>query len=179
MPYTKQDLVEQSGLASRTIRNYIKRGLIPPPIGHGLGATYGEEHMARAVAIGRMRAQRLPVDAIAERVAEWTTAKFKRFVAATEPPPPAEAPNDEAKPPPAPSLILGLTAAVSAPTVASFAAPPTALQDSEPIGDLALPAGPSFRIVPLLPGLGLIVESGASGIVQRVAAEICAKYGGR
>ncbi len=80
MSYTKQDVMELSGLADRTIRNYVKRGLLPAPKGHGLAAEYDEEHMVRAVAIGRMRAQGDHIDVITERIAEWKTAQFKRFV---------------------------------------------------------------------------------------------------
>jgi hypothetical protein len=53
------------------------------------------------------------------------------------------------------------------------------LSAHEAVADLALPAGPSFRVVPLLPGLGLILESTAPPIVHRIAAEIRERYGGR
>src|SRR5580692_10877596 len=87
MAYTRQDLVRRSGLPDRTLRNYIARGLLPRPTGYGLAAEYGEEHMVRAVAIGRMRVQGQPIQAIEQHVAGWSTAKFRRFVSQTDPPP--------------------------------------------------------------------------------------------
>jgi DNA-binding transcriptional MerR regulator len=168
MPYDKQDLIARSGLADRTIRNYIGRGLIPPPVGHGPAAVYDDEHMARAVTIGRMRAEGTPIEVITQRIDGWSLAKFKRYVAQTNPPeaspPPEPAPEATAPPPPRPGNRDGGRAE---------------LETQEPVLDLALPAGPSFRILPLLPGLGLILDASASRIVQRVAAEIFDRYGGR
>lgn len=171
MPYTKQHLIAQSGLPNRTIRNYIKRGLLLPPTGHGLAAVYSDEALLRAVAVGRMRAQGMHVDVIAEQIAGWKTARFRRFVAETDPAPRAGEPptTREAAFPPAgaPELLEGEPVASRR------------LLRREPIGDLTLPEGPSFRVIPLLPGLGLMVDSRAPGIVQRVAAEIFDRYGQR
>lgn len=161
MTWFKQHLIEQSGLPDRTIRNYIKRGLIPGPEGHGLAAEYSDEALVRAVAIGRMRAQGMPVGAIAQQIAGWKLARFKRFIAETEP-------AADAPPPPAETPL--------APTPSAPAAAP---DRHEPIGDLALPDGPSFRVVALLPGLALMVDLGAAAVVQRIAAEICERYGRR
>jgi hypothetical protein len=181
MPYYKDTVMERSGLPDRTIRNYIARGLLPPPDGYGLAATYSEEHMVRAIAIGRMRAQGDNVNTITERVAGWTKARFRRFVTETDPapaPPPAPAFAPALAPlppsPVAPALPQGLANAGDA------ASPgPALLNSHEPIGDLDLPAGPSFRVLPLLPGLSLMLDSQAAPIVHRVAAEICHRYGRR
>jgi DNA-binding transcriptional MerR regulator len=174
MPYTKQDLIEQSGLPDRTIRNYIKRGLLPPPVGYGLGAEYGEEHMIRAVAIGRMRAQGDPIDVISERVSGWTIAKFKRFVRETDPAPAADPPPAGDPPPAAPAPPAAERPAVEGEHVAR-----AHLTAAESPADLALPDGPSFRIVSLLPGLVLMLDTGAAPVVRRIAAEICERYGQR
>ena len=176
MTYTKQAIADASGLTRHAIRNYIKRGLIPKAKGYGLAAKYSDEAMLRAVAIGRMRRAGDRIDAIAQHVAGWTNARWKRFVADTDP-----APEEEAAP------------AKEAPLVGDLPRNEDTLQRGhvpgsdrawstpgrEPILDLALPAGPSFRVVPLLPGLGLLLDTGASPIVQRVAAEICDRYGQR
>jgi hypothetical protein len=181
MPYTKEHLVARSGLPERTIRNYIKRGLVPPPEGYGSGATYGDEHMCRVVAIGRMRADGDPIAVITERIAGWTTAKFKRYVTQTDPPPP-------------PSPVAAAPAAPTAPVAGSPPLPPLESPDAEgepvapgeaplrrpaPIGELTLPDGPSFRVIALLPGPGLMLDTRASPVVQRIAAEICDRYGQR
>jgi DNA-binding transcriptional MerR regulator len=191
MVYMKSDLVERSGLPDRTIRNYMERGLIPRPEGHGPAAEYTDEHMLRAVAIGRMRAQGMQVDAIAEHIAGWSLAKFRRFVAQTEPAAPAAPPE----PPPAPpadheSHPDGAAATTPRDARATSAAePPDATERSaahapverrerhEPILDADLPEGRCFRVLPLLPGLGLMLDVDAPLIVRRIAAEICERYG--
>jgi DNA-binding transcriptional MerR regulator len=167
VPYTKADLIERSGLPDRTLRNYMDRGLLPRATGHGLAAEYTEEHMVRAVAIGRMRAKGMQIDAIAEHIARWSTAKFRRFVAATEPeaPRPAQSPSRALLPADGPR-----SAGSEATTL-----PPSA--HLEPVADALLPEGRSFRMVPLLPGLTLMLDHEAAPIVRRIAAEISARYG--
>jgi DNA-binding transcriptional MerR regulator len=167
MPYTKQDVIARSGLPDRTIRNYIQRRLLPAPQGHGLAAEYDDEHMVRAVAIGRMRAQGGRIDTIAEHIAGWSTAKFKRFVAQTEPP------AEEAPPsPPPPAPRSEGPEPVAAERVAR-----AQLRRHEPLGDAELPDAPSWRIYSLITGIGLMVDADAPPIVHRVAAEILATYG--
>jgi DNA-binding transcriptional MerR regulator len=178
MTYFKEHVIERSGLPDRTIRNYIKRGLLPPPVGHGLGAEYSEEHMLRAVTIGRMRAQGIKIDAIAEQIAAWSNAKFKRFVADTEPQPTAAAPAAPPTPPEAPE-----PAALRGEIPPRAELPPrgvpqeATIERHDPIGDATLSDGPCFRIVSLLPGLGLMLDVDAPPIVRRIAAEICERYG--
>jgi DNA-binding transcriptional MerR regulator len=175
MPYLKSHVIEQSGLPDRTIRNYIGRGLLPPPEGYGMAATYSEEHMVRAVAIGRMRAQGDHVDTITARVDGWSLARFRRFVTETHPeppPPPVAAPLPSSEPSPA---LPQAPAQQGEPVNPGQAR----LESHDAIDDLALPEGPSFRILPLLPGLGLMLDSEAAPIVRRIAAEICHRYGRR
>jgi DNA-binding transcriptional MerR regulator len=174
MSYTKQDLIEQSGLPDRTIRNYLARGLIPRPRGHGLAAEYDEEHLVRAVAIGRMRGQGMHIDAITERIADWTTAKFKRFVAKTEPPAePAPSPPSPPPPPPAePQPLLGEVV-----PRARLRGRDAHREIEETDDDDALPQAPAWRIFSLVTGLGLMVDVDAPPVVHRIALEILAKYG--
>jgi len=176
MRYTKRDLIERSGLPDRTIRNYIGRGLLPRPRGHGLAAEYDDEHMLRAVTIGRMRAEGQQIDAIAEQIAGWSSAKFRRYVARTEPPP--------EQPPPSPPQDEPLSGAVGSPSptaVPALGAPRTVTRaerpQDEPLAEIGLPDAPSWRIYPLVTGLGLLVDAQASPVVHRIAAEIVGKYG--
>ena len=160
MSHTKQAVMERSGLANRTIRNYIARGLLPPPQGHGLAAKYDEEHMTRAIAIGRMRAQGQLLDAIIERIEGWTPEQFERFVEETEP-------KGEA----------ALDAQGAAGEPVTYAA-----LDERPgersLAELSeLPDAPAWRIYPLVTGLNVMVDTAAPAIVQRIAGEILAKYG--
>jgi DNA-binding transcriptional MerR regulator len=150
MPYTMRDLVARSGLAARTLRAYGERGLIPRARGRGPSANFDEEHMARAVAIGRMRAAGKSVEAVFDAVDGWELKDFQRYVAETDPKP-AAVPSPEA--PRAPPL--------------------------EPIGDATLPAAPAWRMYSLLNGLGLVVDTAAPPVVHRIAMEILTKYGSR
>jgi DNA-binding transcriptional MerR regulator len=189
MTYTKRDVIERSGLADRTIRNYVKRGLLAAPVGHGLAAEYNEEHMVRAVAIGRMRAEGEHIDVITERIAGWTTAQFKRFVRQTEPRAPEPAPTPPPPtPPPAPPLSPGAPSLPVVPALEEAAAhegEPVARaavpQDNrhDAIADRDLPDAPCWRIYSLITGIGLMVDVKAPPVVQRIAAEILARYGPR
>jgi len=150
MAYTMRDLVQRSGLPARTLRVWNERGLLPRAIGRGPAATYSEEHLLRAITIGRMRAAGKRVDAVADAVEQWGFADFQRYVAETDPKP---APAPPPPPEPAP-------------------APP-----HEPIGTATLPDAHAWRHYPLLTGLGLVVDTAASPVVNRIAMEILAKYG--
>ena len=168
MRYTKQQVEALSGLPDRTRRNYTKRGLLPSPDGYGLAATYSEDYLVRAITIGRMRASGDPIDVITERIAGWTTAAFRRFVKQTDPAP-TPAPPPPAPPPAAPAEPASAAGEPVPPADAS-------LRRREPIGELALPEGPSFRVLQLLPGLGLMVDLRAAPVVHRIAAEIYERY---
>jgi DNA-binding transcriptional MerR regulator len=48
---------EESGIAARTIRFYIARGLLPGPVKAGRGAIYTDEHLARLQKIKEMQRQ--------------------------------------------------------------------------------------------------------------------------
>ncbi len=54
-PYTLEQLEEASGEKARTIRSWIKEGLLPPANGMGRAAFYGQDHMDRLLFIGRLR----------------------------------------------------------------------------------------------------------------------------
>jgi DNA-binding transcriptional MerR regulator len=205
VPYTKEELVAVSGVSDRTIRRYMERGWVERSDGHGPGTLYDDEQLVRIVAIDRMRGEGLSLSDIDERIRGWTTARFKRFVAKTNPKPPEPAAASEAAtpaeaPPPAPAPSLAPAAAQPAALAAPAAepavlvtppAPPVAATTGipphadapphvhEPIEDLVLPPGPSVRFLPLLPGLGLALESDAPLVVQRIAAEIFHRYGRR
>jgi len=180
----------RSGLPDRTIRNYIRRGLLPRPVGYGLAAEYDEDHMVRAVTIGRLRAEGIHIDAIADQIAGWKTSQFKRFVARTNPEQP-----EEPAPAPTPVASVPARAPASAPVPAPAASAPTHSDEAllgepveraslrtpkghEAITQAALPEAPRWRIYSLLSGMALMVDDSAAPVVQRIAAEILAKYGG-
>jgi DNA-binding transcriptional MerR regulator len=52
---TLAEIAEASGLAARTIRFYIARGLLEGPVKGGRGAAYSAEHVARLERIKRLQ----------------------------------------------------------------------------------------------------------------------------
>jgi len=162
MPYAMSHLSERTGLAARTLRQYVALGLIPPPEGHGPGAVYGEEHMVRAIAIARMRDQGDSLGVIQETFAAWSLEQIREFVRETEPPPSAHPPA-VAPPPPE---------AAPAPVAA-------ALEKPDIIEGTSLPGARRYVVCSLLPGMLLMVDDDAPQLVRRVAAEIVEKYGTR
>ena len=55
--FTLAELAEVSGVLARTIRFYIARGLLPPPLVRGRAACYGEEHLKELDRIKTLQGQ--------------------------------------------------------------------------------------------------------------------------
>ncbi len=55
--WTLKELAAEAGVPERTIRFYISRGLVDPPLRGGRGAAYGEKHKERLELIRAMQAQ--------------------------------------------------------------------------------------------------------------------------
>jgi len=55
--FTLVELAEVSGVLARTIRFYIARGLLPPPLVRGRAACYGEEHLKELDRIKTLQGQ--------------------------------------------------------------------------------------------------------------------------
>ncbi len=66
--YSMDDLESESGVSSRTIRYYISEGLLPPAYGRGPSAVYDADHMLRLRYIQQLKAARLPLNDIRERL---------------------------------------------------------------------------------------------------------------
>ena len=62
-----QALVSQSGVPRRTIHFYVQQGILPPPQGAGLAASYNEEHLLRLRLIPVLRREGLRLDEIRQR----------------------------------------------------------------------------------------------------------------
>ena len=62
------ELAAQTGIAGRTIRFYIARGLLRGPAKAGRGAAYGPEHLERLREITRLQGQGLTLAEIAQRL---------------------------------------------------------------------------------------------------------------
>ena len=65
---TLAELAKDSEVPARTIRYYIARGVLPPPMVGGRGASYTEEHLERLERIQRLQAQGLTLGQIAWRL---------------------------------------------------------------------------------------------------------------
>ena len=62
--YSILELVQASGVARRTIRYYVQRGLIPPPEGAGRGHFYQSVHLERLLQIRDLQDQGVPLEEI-------------------------------------------------------------------------------------------------------------------
>ena len=67
--WTLRELAAQTGVTERTIRFYISRGILPPPLRGGRGAAYGEAHRARLEEIRKLQAKGLMLAEIAHALA--------------------------------------------------------------------------------------------------------------
>jgi len=57
-------LEEESRVPARTIRYYIARGILTPPLGAGRGAAYGQEHLERLARIKELQRQGLTLSEV-------------------------------------------------------------------------------------------------------------------
>jgi DNA-binding transcriptional MerR regulator len=67
---TLAELAQASGVAVRTIRYYIARGLLPPPMVGGRAACYGAEHLERLEKIQALQSQGLTLAQIVWKLAQ-------------------------------------------------------------------------------------------------------------
>ena len=63
--YKLDELAKAAGTSPRTVRYYVQRGLLPPPVFRGKDSAYGEDHLVRLRAIKKLQEDYLPLDAIA------------------------------------------------------------------------------------------------------------------
>jgi DNA-binding transcriptional MerR regulator len=54
-------LTKKTGVSRRTVRYYIQRGLLPPPLGRKRGSYYTEAHLERLQLILRLSDQGVPL----------------------------------------------------------------------------------------------------------------------
>jgi DNA-binding transcriptional MerR regulator len=62
------ELAERADVSRRTIRFYIQRGLLQPPLGGGRGSHYTEHHLERLLAVKRMQELGVPLESILQRL---------------------------------------------------------------------------------------------------------------
>lgn len=75
-----QELTSQSGVPRRTIYFYVQQGILPPPQGAGLAASYSEEHLLRLRLIPVLRREGLRLDEIRERFGSLNVEEMRRLL---------------------------------------------------------------------------------------------------
>lgn len=78
------ELENATGVPMRTLRHWVKKGLLPRPLGRGRVAKYTETHLLRAQAIKHLRASKLPLRMIHKRLSGLSDTEVKALL-----PPPA------------------------------------------------------------------------------------------
>jgi DNA-binding transcriptional MerR regulator len=66
--YGVEELAERGGVSRRTVRYYVQRGLLPPPLGLGRGDHYTEEHLTTLVRIRELQEAGVSLEDIAARL---------------------------------------------------------------------------------------------------------------
>ena len=97
---TMQRLEQLAGVRARTLRHWIRKKLLPKPLGRGRGARYTDEHVLRAGLIRQLRSQHASFRAISAKLAQMSEVEM--LAAQPRPVAPASA-ESVPPPPPAPS----------------------------------------------------------------------------
>ncbi len=161
------ELAAEVGIAPRTIRMYIQRGVITRVEHRGAKTVYGRRQWLQLQAVRRLRRTTSSLDAIKRKV---VNAKEEELAKLAGLPTQAAAAREPARRDrPSPAKMQESSAAV----VAGLAAGGAPAGDAVP--DDAID-GPRWRHVPLLSGLELLVRDGAGPLVERLAREIHDRY---
>ena len=67
--YSIGELADLAGVSRRTIRYYVQRGLVPPPLGAGRGHYYTGEHLQRLLSIKLLQDRGLSLEEIERQLA--------------------------------------------------------------------------------------------------------------
>jgi len=97
--YAISELSALAGVSRRTIRYYVQRGLIPPPLGAGRGHYYTADHLNRLLAVKVLQERGFSLDEIERQLAGGEVAAH--IVEASAPPPAPMAPPSASPAPPA------------------------------------------------------------------------------
>jgi DNA-binding transcriptional MerR regulator len=97
--YSLAELSKRSGVTLYRIRHYVNGGIVPPARRAGSASVFGEDHVERLAVIERLRARRMGVPEIRQRV-RTLSAQQLRVLAGLEAEP------VEAPPPPPPPVVV-------------------------------------------------------------------------
>src|SRR4051795_10463985 len=88
--YTLTELADLAGVTPRTVRYYIGQALLPSVGQSGLGAKYGDEHLARLRLIRRLQREHLPLGEIRRRLDVLNDAEIAELAGSDAPSAPAD-----------------------------------------------------------------------------------------
>ncbi len=77
--YSLKELCSAANVTERTVRFYIKEGLLPPPEGSGPFSRYGPEHRLRLLLIRRLKAEFLPLSEIKSLLDSQPLAELQKL----------------------------------------------------------------------------------------------------
>ena len=97
--FTMPQLEQLTGVQARTLRHWIRKRLMPKPLGRGRGARYTQDHVLRAGAIRHLRSERASLNAIRNTLSQLNDEQ----IAALQPRANAPAADMIPEPPPEPS----------------------------------------------------------------------------
>jgi len=77
--YKVEELAREAGTSVRTVRYYLRRGLLPTPPFRGKDTGYGREHLVRLRAIRKLQEAFLPLDAISLELSSRSLAELEQI----------------------------------------------------------------------------------------------------
>ena len=83
--YTLKELCRAANVTERTVRYYIKEGLLPSPNGSGAYSRYDDEHFLRLQLIRRLKEDYLPLSEIKTLLAGKTATELGQLASQTKP----------------------------------------------------------------------------------------------
>ncbi|WP_437512431.1 helix-turn-helix domain-containing protein [Sorangium sp. So ce1099] len=148
--YKLDELAGEAGVAPRTVRYYVQRGLLPAPEFRGKDTAYGREHLARLRAIKALQQAHWPLEEIQARLAGAGVDEIERIAAGALPP---------AAPPTSITRCAGPDGAPAPPPQVAGA-----------------PRGERWERVEIADGVELHVRSDAPDRSRRIALDIESRY---
>lgn len=106
--YKLDELAQEAGVNPRTVRYYVQRGLLQPPVFRGKDTAYSEDHLLHLRAIRLLQDRFLPLDAIQSALAGLDRAGLDALLGGDAPgqaPPMVQAPVVQAPVPVAPARL--------------------------------------------------------------------------
>jgi len=164
--YKLHELAEEAGVAPRTVRYYVQRGLLPAPDFRGKDTAYGREHLLRLQAIKRLQQAHLPLDEIQNRLANVTEAELLRLSTSEAP---GYAPFEEPR-----ATATGENHGHPYRTPGGQESKASSVVDA--VDSLSTVSQSTARIYQLAPGVELLVRDGLPAPSHALVREILNRY---